>query len=160
MDTQATELPRDFSNELQGSPNITAMPSDSNSRYQTEGDLKKFNWTEDSKLKYTETTKSKCPTQLRNREKRKLLKSSNVSAELPIEIFQMNSKKVQTSQPCHLIPTQDTKLKMILSQLAAQRINLQNQPNQSPNTIENLKKRKSLQSNDLTAKYQELYTAI
>jgi len=35
MDTQATVAYRDFSNGLQGSPNIAcaAMPSDSNSRY-------------------------------------------------------------------------------------------------------------------------------
>ena len=83
MDTQETESPRDFSNELQGSPNIAAMPSDSSSRYQAEGDLKTFNCTEDSKLESTETTKSKCPTQLRNRKKRKLLKCSDVHAELP-----------------------------------------------------------------------------
>ena len=44
MDTQETESPRDFSNELLGSPNIAAMPSDSNSRYHAEGDLKTFNY--------------------------------------------------------------------------------------------------------------------
>jgi len=115
MDTQATESPTDFSNELQGSPNIIAMPSNSNSRYQAEGDLKTFNCTEDSKPKSTETTKSKCPTQLRNRKKRKLV----MFVESCLEISQMNSKEVLT---CHLIPTQDTKLKMILSQLTAQRI--------------------------------------
>ena len=61
-----SELPRDFSNELQGSPE---MPSDSNSRYQAEDDLKPINCTEDSKLKSTETTKSECPTQLRSLKK-------------------------------------------------------------------------------------------
>jgi len=66
-----TETPRDLSNELQESPDITDLPSDSASRKQVKDVLQPFNCTEENKLTSTETIKSECPTHLRNRKQRK-----------------------------------------------------------------------------------------